>query len=93
MNKSFWETGQAKVIGWHMHWAKQHPGLCHAISIPSFKIQTCRRINCIPETMAQIYLGIETFSCGLLRLQMARMDIINYENTGPMFSSFACRNH
>ena len=44
-----------------MHWAKQHPGLCHAISIPSFKIQTCRRINCIPETMAQIYLGIETF--------------------------------
>lgn len=76
-----------------MHWAKQHPGLCRAISIPSFKIQTCRRINCIPKTMVQIYLGIETFSCGLLRLQMARMDIMNYENTGPMFSSFAFRNH
>ena len=76
-----------------MHWAKQHLGLCHAISIPSFKIQTCRRINCIPKTVFQIYLGIETFSCRLLRLKMARMDIMNYENRGPMFSSFACRNH
>lgn len=76
-----------------MHWAKQHPGLCHAISIASFKIQTCRRINCIPKTMVQIYLGSETFSSGLLRLQMARMDIMNSENTGPMFSSFTWRNH